>query len=274
MLRYLGSYSRTILVSSSPSSSTVLLRLVRPVSNQTKTAPTSQKRQVNLKKLFSDEPSNETELPRTPRRPNILHSSSVDQSTQKRYEQDLANIDDYQSEENRRRTARSTENKATAGKRMNKPAKSIETDFDGTELVPPELEKIIGKQIRRTNTNETDLQRPKQPRRERSLTTSPEPIEVCKRSSMTRRRDALMFSQRILRLTDKLPLPCWRATLKQRLTLKIWWRSSINTSFPRSSPWVCRKCLRWLRQKTVMPFRSTLNWRVHVNEWKHWCLAL
>lgn len=181
MLRCLGSYSRTILVSSSPSSSSALLRLVRPVSNQTKTAPTLLKRQVNLKKLFSDEPSNEIELPRTPRRPNILHSSSVDQPTQKRYEQDLANIDDYQSEENRRRTARSTENKATTGKRTNKPPKSIETDFDGTELVPPELEKIIGKQIRRTNTDENDLQRPKQPKRERSLTTSPEPIEVLTR---------------------------------------------------------------------------------------------
>lgn len=123
MLRFVSTYSRTVLLSNN-----ILLRSTRSFANQekivqvqstdnnskTRRIPLSNTRRLNVKKLFSDEDSNETVNPPNPRRPNVVHSTSFEDpsrlvsnlSTQTRYENDIASVNDFENEERRRRTDR------------------------------------------------------------------------------------------------------------------------------------------------------------------------
>ena len=74
---------------------------------------------MNVKKLFADENATETINPTTPRREKLARSSPFDDatrlaanlSTQTRYENDIASVNDFETEERRRRTNRQTQNK-------------------------------------------------------------------------------------------------------------------------------------------------------------------
>lgn len=156
------------------SSNHLLVQLTRAVSNQTKTAPSSSQpsntrrfprtppRQVDLQKLFSDEPTASVSTPADPpaRRPVVNPSA-----TQARYEEDIADVDDYRGEEKRRLTARQTKNR-----KFSEP-KTVQTNFDGLELIESKFDEKNAEQRRRlSNQQEAKTNQPRQPRRERSLT--------------------------------------------------------------------------------------------------------
>ncbi|CAF3689928.1 unnamed protein product [Rotaria socialis] len=199
MFRFLGSCSRTVSLSYS-STTTVFLRSIRPLSNQHKTsqaqssnpksvshqAPSLGTRKLDVKKLFSDDETEKIPIPISPRRPNILHSSSFDDpsrlasnlSTKTRYENDISNINDYEAEEQRRQLARKTEAKTSNSKMQSKRETSrktatnkinVETVFDSSQYIS--TEKVPGqKKIITDSSEKSNVHKPKQPKRERSLT--------------------------------------------------------------------------------------------------------
>jgi lipopolysaccharide export LptBFGC system permease protein LptF len=146
---------------------------------------------LDVKILFSDEESEEIAVPKSPRRPNILHSSSFDDpsrmtsnlSTKNRYENDISNIDDYQVEEQRRRLTRqnqikiSSQSKRTTSRKKSMNINDVETNFDGSELISSHFEE---KKIRTNNNEGLNLQKPKQPKKERSLTENLEEVQFYK----------------------------------------------------------------------------------------------
>ncbi|CAF0987432.1 unnamed protein product [Rotaria sordida] len=185
MLRFLGSYSRTVL-SSYPSTTNILLKSIRSVSNNPKIAqsqpsndkstsrqlPSSVTRKVDVKRLFSNEESEEIPIPTSPRRPNILHSSSFEDplrltsnlSIKNRYENEISNINDYEAEEQRRYLARQTQIKMQSKRKISTNKINIETVFDNSKNISTE------KKIKIDNIDKSNLQKPRQPKKERSLT--------------------------------------------------------------------------------------------------------
>ncbi|CAF0842002.1 unnamed protein product [Rotaria sordida] len=185
MLRFLGSYSRTVL-SSYPSTANILLKSIRSVSNNPKIAqsqpsndkstsrqlPSSVTRKVDVKRLFSNEESEEIPIPTSPRRPNILHSSSFEDplrltsnvSIKNRYENEISNINDYEAEEQRRYLARQTQIKMQSKRKISTNKINIETVFDNSKNISTE------KKIKIDNIDKSNLQKPRQPKKERSLT--------------------------------------------------------------------------------------------------------
>ncbi|CAF2673913.1 unnamed protein product [Rotaria sp. Silwood2] len=189
MLRFLGSYGRTVL-STYPSTANTLLRSIRPLSNHHKIAqPQSSDdksttrqvsspviRKVDVKKLFSEEQSQEVSIPTSPRRPNILHSSSFADpsrltstlSTKNRYENDISNVNDYEAEEQRRQLARQTQVKMQAKRDTSRKTTTnkinIETVFNSSKYISTE------KKFKTDSTDKSNLQKPQQPKKERSLT--------------------------------------------------------------------------------------------------------
>ncbi len=149
-----------------------------------------------MKKLFSDEESDETSAPTNPRRPNILHSSSFDDPlrltsnlpTKDQYQTDISNIDDYENEERRRRVERQNQVKMSDIAAQSKKATArkktainieVEPEFDGSEYIS--TPKIVGK---RTKVNESDKfksQQPRQPKKERSLTSQVNEVKFSQR---------------------------------------------------------------------------------------------
>ena len=197
MLRLFSSSSRR-LISVYPSASNAFLNSTRSASNHRKFAesdsssrevqstsrrlPSSSDRKLNVKKLFSDDNTEEMPLPSSPRRPNILHSSTFDDptqmasnlSTKTRYENEIAEIDDYQQEEQRRRSARQAETKAsnenaqskskrTPSKKKFGNALTIEKLFDESEYISTERSEKKSDYASRSEQN----QQPRKPRRER-----------------------------------------------------------------------------------------------------------
>jgi hypothetical protein len=149
------------------------------------------KRKVNVKKLFSDEESEEIPVPTNPRRQNVLPSSSFDDPSQltsnlptkNRYENDISNIDDYETEERRRLLARQNQVKmsdmAAQTKRATSRKKSmntieVEKVFDSSEYIF--TEKTVGKRTKTGGSEKSNLQQPKQPKRERSLTSQSDEV--------------------------------------------------------------------------------------------------
>jgi hypothetical protein len=139
-----------------------------------------------VKKLFSDEESDETSAPTNPRRPNILHSSSFDDPsrltsnipTKDRYETDISNIDDYENEERRRRVERqnqvkmsdiAAQSKKAIGRKKAATNIEIEPEFDGSEYIS--TPKTVGKRTKASETDKSKPQQPRQPKKERSLTS-------------------------------------------------------------------------------------------------------
>ncbi|CAF4670423.1 unnamed protein product [Rotaria sp. Silwood1] len=189
MLRFLGSFNRTML-SSFPSTTNTLLRSIRPFSQHQKVAqpqssndkstsrqlPSSVKRKVDVKKLFFEEESKDIPIPTSPRRPNILHTSSFEDpsrlasslSTKTRYENDISNIDDYEAEEQRRQLARQTQVRMQTKRETSRKATTnkinVETVFDSSKYISTE------KKVKTDITGKTNSQKPRQPKRERSLT--------------------------------------------------------------------------------------------------------
>ncbi|CAF4706264.1 unnamed protein product [Rotaria sp. Silwood1] len=163
MLRFLGSFNRTML-SSFPSTTNTLLRSIRPFSQHQKVAqpqssndkstsrqlPSSVKRKVDVKKLFFEEESEDIPIPTSPRRPNILHTSSFEDpsrlasslSTKTRYENDISNIDDYEAEEQRRQLARQTQVRMQTKRETSRKATTnkinVETVFDSSKYISTE----------------------------------------------------------------------------------------------------------------------------------------
>ena len=131
--------------------------------------------------------SNQTPAPPTPRRANPLPpASSLDDparltsnlSTKDRYERDIANIDDYENEERRRRQERQTQakmsdiaaqSKKATGRKKSAENTAIESTFDGSEYIS--TVKTVGKRSRGNENEKSKVQQPKQPKRERSLTS-------------------------------------------------------------------------------------------------------
>ncbi len=159
--------------------------------------PPSVSRKVNVKKLFSDEDSEEVPTPTSPRRPNILHSSSFDDplqiasnlSTKTRYENDISNIDDYQAEEQQRRLTRQNQIKksdiAQQSKRISSRKKSPnsvndETQFDSSEYISNK--KIFVKRLKSDDLEKSDLHQPRQPKKERSLTSQSDEVKFLKKN--------------------------------------------------------------------------------------------
>ncbi|UJR30035.1 hypothetical protein I4U23_017580 [Adineta vaga] len=201
MLRFFNSSSRTI-ISLNPSIRNVFLRSAsnnhkvaqtKSTNENEKVQPPSRRfpsssgtRKVNIKNLFSDEDSKEDLIPTSPRRPNILHSSSFDDPsrltadlpTKTRYRNEIADIDDYHNEEQRRRSTQQTqvktsdENVQSKSKRMTTPRKKsinaieIEKLFDESEYIS--TKKNNKKQDYTSKSNQN--QQPRQPKKERSLT--------------------------------------------------------------------------------------------------------
>ena len=100
-------------------------------------------------------------------------------STKDRYERDIANIDDYENEERRRRTERqnqvkmsdiAAQSKKATGRKKFAENISIEPTFDGSEYIS--TVKTLGKRAKSSGNERSNAQQPRQPKRERSLTSS------------------------------------------------------------------------------------------------------
>ena len=99
-------------------------------------------------------------------------------STKDRYERDIANIDDYENEERRRRQERQTQvkmsdiaaqSKTATGRKKSAENTAIESTFDGSEYIS--TVKTVGKRSRGNENEKSKVQQPRQPKRERSLTS-------------------------------------------------------------------------------------------------------
>jgi len=102
-------------------------------------------------------------------------------STKNRYENDISDIDDYQSEEQQRRLTRQTQvklsndathlkSKRVTSRKLSSNTFEVEKDFDASEYIS--TEQIGGKTMKTGNSNKSNLQKqqPRQPKKERSLT--------------------------------------------------------------------------------------------------------
>ncbi len=105
--------------------------------------------------------------------------------TKNRYENDISNIDDYENEERRRHVARQNQVKisemAQQSKRTTSRKKStnpieIEPEFDGSEYIS--TKKITGKRMKANENEKSNLQQPRQPKKERSLTSQAEEVKL------------------------------------------------------------------------------------------------
>ncbi|CAF0716764.1 unnamed protein product [Adineta steineri] len=190
MLRFFGSSSRTIVLSY-PSATNTFWKSIRSISNHQNIAqtqsiddksksrrlPSPTTRKVNINKLFSNDESGENSVsPASPRRPNILHSSSFDDPsrmasdlpTKNQYEN---NIDNHQNEEQQRQIKVSNDTTQTKSKRMTprkKSSNAIEIDkvFDESEYIS--IERTNEKRLKSNDANQSH--QPRQPKKERSLT--------------------------------------------------------------------------------------------------------
>ncbi|CAF1091432.1 unnamed protein product [Adineta ricciae] len=253
MLRFFGSSGRT-LISANPALRSVYLQSFRAASNQPKvdqTEPTDEKlsskpnrfssppvkRRVNIKKIFSDENSNEDSLPTSPRRANVPSSASFNDparltanlSTKSRYENEIADIADYHSEEQRRRTVRQNQARLThenaqpksnqmAPRKKSANAIEIEKLFDETEYISP---KKTTRQVAKPTEKFNQNQQPRQPRKERTLTKQPNEPSASNQSN----RDPLLFTsieqanttEELLKIFDKYVVPTEFALGLQKL---------------------------------------------------------
>ena len=194
--------------------------------------------QLDLKKLFTEGESGQLPRPSNPRRPSVLHSSSTQESSRSAsipatLEQGTAETDNHQAEEKQQRKPRQSQmntsqgpaspKRVTSGKRPTA-TNDIETDFDGSELVPSRFD---GARKDAYKQDEKEFKQPKQPKKERSLAGHGNEVRFTRMKCLSLSQ-LLMFSLRHhrLRLNRIRPFsvhrrPCFLLISKERTTSKI-----------------------------------------------------
>lgn len=115
-------------------------------------------------------------------------------STKSRYENDITNINDYQVEEQRRNVVRQNQAKVSNVANQSKREKpghkmNIETEFDSTKYFS--TEKILGKRLKTDNNDKSNFQKPRQPKKERSLTKQLDEVKFLK--TFTQKERIVLF---------------------------------------------------------------------------------
>ena len=152
--------------------------------------------QLDLKKLFTEGESGQLPRPSNPRRPGVAHSSAIQESPRSTstaaatLEQDTAEIENHQAEGKQQRKPRQSQVNTSQGPASPKRVPSgkrptamndIETDFDGSELVPSPFD---GTRKDAYKQNEKEIKQPKQPKKERSLAGQGNEVRLKSRKSL------------------------------------------------------------------------------------------
>jgi hypothetical protein len=197
--------------------------------------------QLDLKKLFTEGESGPLPRPSNPRRPSVLHSSAMQESSRSAstppapatLELDTAENGNHQAEEKQPHKPRQSQMNASQGPASPKRVTSgkrptamndIETDFDGSELVPSRFD---GARKDAYKQDGKEFEQPKRPKKERSLAGQGNEVRFTRMKCLCLSH-LWMFSLRHHRLhLDRIRLfsvhrrRCFLPISKERTKLKI-----------------------------------------------------